>query len=81
MMEEKTNNIVIADCEITVTYYFTKGENSVPYYADGSGYPGSPVEIEIISVQSDDFTPLLDQYEKTSKIYDAIEDALYELND
>lgn len=79
--ETRTSDIVIADCEMTVTYYFTEGEEPVPYYADGSGYPGSPDEVEIISIYSEDFTPLLDQYEKTSKIYDDIEDTLYELND
>ena len=37
------------DLEIEFTYY--KGEDSVNNYGDGSGYPGSPSEIEIDKVE------------------------------
>lgn len=30
-------------------YYFTPGEAMVRYYSDGSGYPGSPAEVEFES--------------------------------
>jgi hypothetical protein len=29
-----------------VSYYYTEGEEMVRYYPDGSGYPGSPPEVE-----------------------------------
>lgn len=34
-----------------ITYRVTPGEPMVRYYADGSGYPGSPDECEILSVR------------------------------
>lgn len=35
--------------EVEVLYEFTPGERMVRYYPDGSGYPGSPPEVEFIS--------------------------------
>lgn len=35
--------------EVEVLYEFTPGERMVMYYPDGSGYPGSPPEVEFVS--------------------------------
>ena len=35
---------------ISVDYNFTKGDERVNYYPDGSGYPGSNDEIEIKTI-------------------------------
>lgn len=35
----------------TIAYRITPGEPMVMYYPDGSGYPGSPDECEILSVR------------------------------
>ncbi len=35
----------------TIAYRITPGEPMVMYYPDGSGYPGSPDEFEILSVK------------------------------
>ena len=34
-----------------VTYEYTPGEPMVRYYADGSGYPGCPPELNVISAK------------------------------
>lgn len=31
--------------------HFTPGEKMIMYYKDGSGYPGSPAEVELISAE------------------------------
>jgi hypothetical protein len=33
--------------EYTVEYILIEGDDAVPYYPDGSGYPGSPDSLEI----------------------------------
>jgi len=38
--------------EFTANVEFTPGEPIVMYYRDGSGYPGSPDELEILSVRA-----------------------------
>lgn len=34
-----------------VEYYYTPAEDMVMYYADGSGYPGSNAEVEIMTIE------------------------------
>ena len=48
-METITINIYGIDYDID--YEFTKGEPTVWYYSDGSGYPGSPDSIEIFEAR------------------------------
>jgi hypothetical protein len=36
--------------EVEIEYAYTPGEPMVRYYPDGSGYPGSPPEAELLSV-------------------------------
>lgn len=38
-------------CTVYVEYDYSPGELMVRYYSDGSGYPGSPPEIEATLVQ------------------------------
>lgn len=46
------------DLEFTLEYNYSPGEPMVMYYADGSGYPGSPPEIEIYKASCEnDFNP------------------------
>lgn len=47
----KSTEIKINGVTLTVCYYYEPGEEAVPYYKDGSGYPGSPpvASIEAIS--------------------------------
>ena len=35
--------------EVQILYEYTPGEPMVRYYPDGSGYPGSPPDVEFIS--------------------------------
>ena len=42
--DEKGSQLWEVECE----YAYTKGEKAVHYYRDGSGYPGSPDEVELL---------------------------------
>tara|TARA_R100001086_G_scaffold194204_1_gene111157 strand:+ start:74 stop:337 length:264 start_codon:yes stop_codon:yes gene_type:complete len=80
----KTNYYTITDIEVEgilleVEYDYTAGEDAVPYYPDGSGYPGSPARVDIYKVTAggdDDIIPLLSDYvledieNQIHKIYD-----------
>lgn len=39
------------DCEFSFDYCYTAGEKEIRYYSDGSGYPGSPEEIEFYNIK------------------------------
>lgn len=39
--------------EFSIDYDITPGERMVMYYPDGSGYPGSPTEVELIGFRCD----------------------------
>ena len=41
---------------VSIAYKFWQGEPMVRYYPDGSGYPGSPAEFELLSVHVDKWT-------------------------
>jgi hypothetical protein len=45
-----TIDFVCASLECCIEYEATPGERPIRYYRDGSGYPGSPDEVELVSV-------------------------------
>lgn len=45
------------DLEFNLEYNFSPGEPMVMYYPDGSGYPGSPLEIEIYKASCENHFP------------------------
>ena len=60
-------------------YDYTEGEDSVPYYPDGSGYPGSPPRVDLYKVTAggkEDLIPVLADYvlesieEEIHKVYE-----------
>lgn len=61
---------VILDVELD----YEPSEPMVMYYSDGSGYPGSPAEIGIISIKIEN----QDVYELLEDYLDEITDLLYE---
>jgi len=70
-------DIEIEDIYLEVEYDYTPPEDSVPYYADGSGYPGAPAKVDIYKITAggkEDITPLLADY-----IIDNIEDEIYKI--
>ena len=48
---ELTLEFVTATLDVEIDYEVTPGEPMVWYYADGSGYPGSPPECELLGVR------------------------------
>jgi len=46
VLDEKTEDEV----KVQVEYDYSQAEPMVRYYPDGSGYPGSPAMIEVVSV-------------------------------
>jgi hypothetical protein len=62
--------------EITVDGYYTPEEPMVMYYDDGSGYPGSPAEMEIHDIKYFDVS-VKDLYESLDVITE-IEDLIIE---
>lgn len=53
---EEFNGDLCVECELE--FEITPGEPMVRYYADGSGYPGSPAEVELIAVYVDSITDI-----------------------
>jgi len=62
------------DLVFEIEYRYTPEEPMVMYYADGSGYPGSPAEIEIYNIflGSTEVSEIL-----TESFIDTIELSLY----
>lgn len=58
--------------EVEVEFDATPGEPMVRYYSDGSGYPGSPPEVEVTKVTVLEVT---DEY--TTKKRDELDDPAY----
>ena len=80
---KKTNNYTITDLEIDgvyleIEYDYTRGEDAVPYYPDGSGYPGSPARVDIFRVLAGgvEITPIISDY-----VYDDIENQIHKIYD
>ena len=46
-----TLNTTLEGQDIYVEYTYTPGEDEVTYYGDGSGYPGSPAEVDITHIE------------------------------
>ena len=61
---------IVLDVELD----YTPSEPMVMYYSDGSGYPGSAAEIEIVSMKIDN----RDVYELLEDYLDEITDLLYQ---
>lgn len=60
---------------VCVEYKVIKGDEMVMYYPDGSGYPGSPDEIHVMSI----FIEGVDVYDiLDSKSIETLEEELYE---
>jgi len=80
----KTNYYTITDVEVDgilleVEYDYTAGEDAIPYYPDGSGYPGSASRVDIYKVTADgkeDISPLLADY-----VLEHIETAIHKIYD
>lgn len=53
--------VLFRGVEFEVSYHYHPGDRQVQYYPDGSGYPGSPpdIEIEKIEYMGADFTEVL----------------------
>ena len=51
MATEKTTTLEHQGIELDITYYYTEEEPMVMYYADMSGHPGSPAEVEITAIE------------------------------
>lgn len=47
-------SVIAQGIDFTVKGYFTKGEDEVRYYPDGSGYPGYPDTFDIQEVWTKD---------------------------
>ena len=56
--------------EFDVDFYYQPEEPMIMYYADGSGYPGSPAEIEIYEIKH-----------KGTYFYEVLEDNLDDIED
>jgi hypothetical protein len=54
--EEVDEALGVGEIEATARYQIHPGEPRVMYYPDGSGYPGSPDEVEILDVHVDAVT-------------------------
>ena len=73
--------MAVIECELEfrgvtldVELDYEPSEPMVMYYSDGSGYPGSPAEIGIISIKIEN----QDVYELLEDCLDEITDLLYE---
>ena len=71
-----------------VYYTYDPGEAEVPYYADGSGYPGSPSSIEIHKItmcvgknESADIEELLEELIPDFDLLELAERIIKELED
>ena len=65
-----TTTITFRGIEFDVDYDFQEAEPMVMYYADGSGHPGSPAEVEQINEithNGTDFTEFLEEHEDDIK--------------
>lgn len=63
-MEKFNDTFTYQEVDFDIEYYYTPEEPMVMYYADGSGYPGSSAEVEIlkIEVMGYDMWELLNDY-------------------
>ena len=59
---------------LEVEYNYYKGSAPVMYYPDGSGHPGDPSDVDIISITTDNFTYLLDLLDKRELASTLIQD-------
>jgi len=77
-MNSFENNVQINGVELSVEYYYDRGEAMVMYYPDGSGHPGSPPSAEIQAVYAGD----VDIYEiLDTDILECIEERLIEIHE
>lgn len=60
-MSKITRKVPYKGVDFDVTFIFIPEEPEVRYYPDGSGYPGSPAEVEIHEIfhKGTDFTVFL----------------------
>ena len=78
MLQEMEMEIEFNGYNFDVEFDYEKGDRMVRYYADGSGYPGSPDMIEITSVKykGEDFTQFFNESILNWK--DRIEELIWE---
>ncbi len=80
--------------EFELEYYYTPGEPMVRYYSDGSGYPGSPSEVEFSAictkVDGEEVSQELgksigdwfsDKYQDSERVFEAVNDRVAEGNE
>lgn len=80
-MGVETRSIKYKGVELDIEFYFSPEEPMVMYYSDGSGYPGSPAEVEIYTIEhcGVDVMELLD--DQIDKIEEQLIKSIYDNRD
>ena len=76
----RTVDIIFKTLPLTIDFTYIPGEPMVRYYKDGSGYPGSPAEIEIHGVfhKGEDISDFINELEIMGiYLWDDIEELVF----
>jgi len=67
----------VDDVLVEVEYTYNEGDSQVAYYPDGSGYPGSPAQVDIHKVTAggkEDIGAIISDY-----VFNDIEEQIYKM--